>query len=254
MQLSRQTEALLHPAAPLAARIREPAQREPMYLELAQTLRSELNRYSAGDYLPAEVQLAARFEVNRHTLRRAVDELVREGSLLRRQGKGTQVLGRPLVYPVAAGSAYSESLSALGHGVEAVLLQRRHCTATAEEAEHLGLALHAPLIELQTLRRLDGQPVCLIRHRYCATRAALIADYTSGSVRQFLAERQLPLTRTFSLIGARLPSREEASVLLMPRHLPALTVLTLSHDALGTPVEIAHSTSRSDRFQYQIVT
>jgi DNA-binding GntR family transcriptional regulator len=85
-------------------------------------------------------------------------------------------------------------------------------------------------------------------------RAPLIADYTSGSVRQFLAERQLPLTRTFSLIGARLPSREEASVLLMPRHLPALTVLTLSHDALGNPVEIAHSTSRSDRFQYQIVT
>jgi GntR family phosphonate transport system transcriptional regulator len=254
MQLSRQTEVLRHPAAPLAASSRQPAQREPMYLELAHTLRSELNRYSAGDYLPAEVQLAARFEVNRHTLRRAVDELVREGSLLRRQGKGTQVLGRPLVYPVAAGSAYSESLSALGHGVEAVLLQRRHCTATAEEAEHLGLPLNAPLIELQTLRRLDGQPVCLIRHRYCATRAPLIADYTSGSVRQFLAERQLPLTRTFSLIGARLPSREEASVLLMPRHLPALTVLTLSHDALGNAVEIAHSTSRSDRFQYQIVT
>ena len=254
MQLSRQTEVLRHSAAPLAASSRQPAQREPMYLELAHTLRSELNRYSAGDYLPAEVQLAARFEVNRHTLRRAVDELVREGSLLRRQGKGTQVLGRPLVYPVAAGSAYSESLSALGHGVEAVLLQRRHCTATAEEAEHLGLPLNAPLIELQTLRRLDGQPVCLIRHRYCATRAPLIADYTSGSVRQFLAERQLPLTRTFSLIGARLPSREEASVLLMPRHLPALTVLTLSHDALGNPVEIAHSTSRSDRFQYQIVT
>jgi GntR family phosphonate transport system transcriptional regulator len=253
MQLSRQTEVLRHPAERVPTH-RQPAQREPMYLELAHTLRSELNRYSAGDYLPAEVQLAARFEVNRHTLRRAVDELVREGSLLRRQGKGTQVLGRPLVYPVAAGSAYSESLSALGHGVEAVLLQRRQCTATAEEAEHLRLPLNAPLIELQTLRRLDGQPVCLIRHRYCATRAPLIADYTSGSVRQFLAERQLPLTRTFSLIGARLPSREEASVLLMPRHLPALTVLTLSHDALGNPVEIAHSTSRSDRFQYQIVT
>jgi GntR family phosphonate transport system transcriptional regulator len=253
MQLSRQTEVLRHSAERVPTH-RQPAQREPMYLELAHTLRSELNRYSAGDYLPAEVQLAARFEVNRHTLRRAVDELVREGSLLRRQGKGTQVLGRPLVYPVAAGSAYSESLSALGHGVEAVLLQRRQCTATAEEAEHLGLYLNAPLIELQTLRRLDGQPVCLIRHRYCATRAPLIADYTSGSVRQFLAERQLPLTRTFSLIGARLPSREEASVLLMPRHLPALTVLTLSHDALGNPVEIAHSTSRSDRFQYQIVT
>ena len=123
-----------------------------------------------------------------------------------------------------------------------------------KELEHLGLEEHAPLIELQTLRRLDGQPVSLIRHRYCATRAGLLADYQSGSVREFLAARNLALTRTFSLIGARLPSREEASVLLMPRHLPALTVLTLSRDASGQPVEIAHSTSRSDRFQYQIVT
>lgn len=244
MQLSRQIESTQ----------RESLQREPVYRSLAETLRNELNRYIAGEFLPAETQLAARFEVNRHTVRRAIDELVREGCLLRRQGKGTQVLGRPLLYPVTAEAAYSQSLSAQGHGVEAILLQRRACVATREEAEHLGLPEHAPLIELQTLRRLDGLPVSLIRHRYCASRTELMVDYRSGSVRQYLAARELPLTRTFSLIGARLPSREEASVLLMPRHLPALTVLTLSRDADGNPVEIAHSTSRSDRFQYQIVT
>lgn len=254
MQLSRQSEAL-----PREAVHREPSQREsvyraPMYRELADRLRSELAGFHAGDYLPAEIQLAARFSVNRHTVRRAIDELVREGSLLRRQGKGTQVLGRPLIYPVAAESAYSQSLSAQGHGVEAILLQRKQCLASREEAEHLGLAEHAPLIELHTLRRLDGQPVSLIRHRFCASLAPLLADYGSGSVRQFLAARDLPLTRTFSLIGARLPSRDEASLLLMPRHLPALTVLTLSRDALGRPVELAQSTSRSDRFQYQVVT
>lgn len=232
----------------------QPLHREPRYRELANTLRSELTRFTAGDYLPAEIQLAARFAVNRHTVRRAVDELVREGSLLRRQGKGTQVLGRPLVYPVDAQSAYSQSLSAQGHGVEAILLQRRLCVATCEEAAHLGLPDHAALIELQTLRHLDGQPVSLIRHRYCASRSELLAGYSGGSVRGFFAAHDLPLTRTFSLIGARLPSREEASVLLMPRHLPALTVLTLSRDASGHPVELAQSTSRSDRFQYQVVT
>jgi GntR family phosphonate transport system transcriptional regulator len=225
-----------------------------MYRALADTLRRELSGYSAGQFLPAETRLAARFDVNRHTIRRAIDELVREGSLLRRQGKGTQVLGRPLVYPMAAESAYSQSLSAMGLGVETVLLQRRQCVASREEAEYLNLVEHAPLIELQTLRRLDGQPVSLIRHRYCASRSRLMADYSSGSVRRFLAERDVRLTRTFSLIGARLPSREEASALLMPRHLPALTVLTVSRDAAGHPVEIAHSTSRSDRFQYQVVT
>lgn len=227
---------------------------EPVYRELAATLRRELAAYHAGDYLPAEVQLAARFKVNRHTVRRAVDELVHEGCLLRRQGKGTQVLSRPLMYPVATESAYSQSLSAQGHGVDAQLLQRRPCRATAEEAGHLGLAEQAALIELQTLRRLDGQPVSLIRHRYCASREGFLAAYQGGSVRAYFAERQLPLSRMFSVIGARLPSRDEATVLLMPRHLPVLTVLTLSRDAGGQPVEIAYSTSRCDRFQYHITT
>ncbi|MCY1534174.1 putative transcriptional regulator PhnF [compost metagenome] len=215
-------------------------------------LRDELQHLAPGDYLPGEMQLAARFSVNRHTLRRAVDELVLEGRLLRQQGKGTQVLADPLIYPVEAGSAYSDSLSALGHRVDAQLLERRQRAASLEECQHLQLANAAELLELTTLRLLDGQPVSLIRHRFCASQAPLLADYRGGSLRHYLAERDLPLTRTFSLIGARLPSRDEAARLLMPRHAPLLSVLTLSRDLAGRPVELALSTSRADRFQYQV--
>lgn len=44
-----------------------------------------------GDWLPAEPELAARFGVKRHTLRRAVDELITEGVLERAHGRGTRV-------------------------------------------------------------------------------------------------------------------------------------------------------------------
>lgn len=138
--------------------------------------------------------------------------------------------------------------------MQALLLKRRYCYASREEAQHLGIAEMAPMIELQTLRKLDQQPVSLIRHRYCASHAPLLAHYNGGSLRQYLRERDLPLTRTLSLIGARLPNRDEAALLMMPRHLPALTVFTLSRDRDGRPVELAQSTSRSDRFQYQVVT
>ncbi len=227
---------------------------EPLYLELAQVLRGELRHYRIGDFLPGEMQLARRFAVNRHTLRRAVDELVQEGRLLRRQGKGTQVLQRPLVYPLQADSAYSESLAALGLRTEARLLARRQLSASAEEARHLQLAEGAALIELSTLRLLDGEPVSLIRHRYCASHAERLADYQGGSLRRYLGERGLPLTRRFSLIGARLADRDEAAQLLMPLRMPLLSVFTLSCDATGRPVEIALSASRSDRFQYQVAT
>ncbi|MGY8828876.1 MAG: phosphonate metabolism transcriptional regulator PhnF [Pseudomonadales bacterium] len=227
-------------------------QPEPLYRELAAVLRDELQRMSPGDYLPAEVQLAARFAVNRHTLRRAVDELVLEGRLLRQQGKGTRVLAKPLIYPMQAGSAYSASLSALGHKVEAQLLESRLRPAGCEEREYLQLPSGAQLLELSTLRLIEGQPVSLIRHAFSTEYAELLADYQGGSLRQYLSQRGLPLTRTFSLIGARLPSRDEAARLLMPRHAPLLSVQTLSRDLAGRPVELSLSTSRADRFQYQL--
>ncbi|UNG19578.1 phosphonate metabolism transcriptional regulator PhnF [Stutzerimonas zhaodongensis] len=229
-------------------------QPQPRYLQLAAQLREELRHLQPGDQLPGEVQLATRFAVNRHTLRRAIDELVSEGRVLRQQGRSTRVLARPLIYPLAAGSAYSESLSAQGHGVQARLLQRQLRSATAEEAGHLELREDAALLELHTLRLLDEQPVSLIRHRFCASRQVLLEEYNGGSLRQYLAERQLPLHRAFSLIGARLPTSDEADQLLMPRHAPLLTVLTLSHDLAGRPVELSLSTSRADRFQYQVAT
>jgi GntR family phosphonate transport system transcriptional regulator len=227
-------------------------QAEPLYRELAGVLRDELQSMSPGDYLPAEVQLAARFAVNRHTLRRAVDELVLEGRLLRQQGKGTRVLARPMVYPMQAATAYSASLSALGHQVEAQLLQRRVRLASHEERGYLHLPEAAQVLELITLRLIERQPVSLIRHAFSLLHAPLLADYLGGSLRQHLSQRGLPLTRTFSLIGARLPSREEAARLLMPKHAPLLSVQTLSRDLAGQPVELSLSTSRADRFQFQL--
>ena len=40
----------------------------------------------------------------------------------------------------------------------------------------------------------------------------------------------------------------------MPRHAPLLSVLTLSRDPAGRAVELAQSSSRADRFQYQVAT
>src|SRR3546814_7096206 len=71
-------------------------QEVPRYMALASVLRNELGTYKSGDYLPSEAQLAQRFGVNRHTLRRAVDVLISEGSVLRQKGRGTCGLPRPM--------------------------------------------------------------------------------------------------------------------------------------------------------------
>ena len=86
------------------------------YQEIAAKLEQELRQhYRCGDYLPAEQQLAARFEVNRHTLRRAIDQLVEKGWVQRRQGVGVLVLMRPFDYPLNAQARFSQNLLDQGY-------------------------------------------------------------------------------------------------------------------------------------------
>jgi len=102
------------------------------YQEIAAKLEQELRQhYRCGDYLPAEQQLAARFEVNRHTLRRAIDQLVEKGWVQRRQGVGVLVLMRPFDYPLNAQARFSQNLLDQGSHPRA----NRNCAAPQPDAD-----------------------------------------------------------------------------------------------------------------------
>lgn len=229
-------------------------QQLPRYLELAQTLRDQLGDYTAGEYLPGEMELAERFGVNRHTLRRAVDELIAEGRVLRRKGRGTCILPQPVIYPVHPGSAYSKTLENLGFQSEAVLLGKRERPAIPGELADLQLSGSEPVLELQTLRLLDQQPISLITHCFATRHRKLMQSYKGGSMRGHLARQGVALKRVSTLIGARMPSTRDALHLMMPRHTPVLTIRTLSSDPDGDVFELSHSLTRADRFKYHVIS
>jgi DNA-binding transcriptional MocR family regulator len=75
----------------------------PRYESLRLARRDRIAPLDVGTALPAERQLAEEFGVSRMTLRRAVDDLVREGYLVRRQGSGTRIAPRSLPSAAARG-------------------------------------------------------------------------------------------------------------------------------------------------------
>lgn len=226
----------------------------PRYLELAQTLREQLDAYDAGDYLPSEAVLAQRFKVNRHTLRRAVDELIAEGRVLRHKGRGTCVLPRPIIYPVHAASAYSQTLEHMGFHSQAIVLGKRQRAATPDESLALRLHDDESVLEFETLRLLDEQPISLISHCFAERHQDLVHAYRGGSMRAYLAQQGIKLKRISTLIGARAPTPRDALHLLMPRHTPVLSIRTLSCKDDGASFELSNSITRADRFKYQVIS
>ncbi|MNO66250.1 putative transcriptional regulator PhnF [compost metagenome] len=226
---------------------------EPRYRELAGVLAEEVRRhYRPGDLLPAETRLAGRFAVNRHTVRRAMDELVRMGMISRHPGRGTQVLDQRLDYAVLATSQASSNLAQIGLSCAAECLEQGLHLPPPHIASRFGVAEGEPLLRVDTLRLSEGEPLILLRHWFDPVQ---VPDWTSryqgGSTRALLEERYgLVLRRRHVRIEAREAAPEEAFRLRIPHGGVLLQLYSENVDPQGRLVEVSLSRARGDRFTY----
>lgn len=232
---------------------RHPTSFPTRYQQIAAQLEHELrSTYRCGDYLPPENQLAERFEVNRHTLRRAVDELVERGWLQRRQGIGTLVLMRPYDYPLHSQARFSQNLLEQGsHPTsERLLAVMRPCT------DHVASALSREegdtVIHLRTLRRVNNVPVCVIDHYLPdLTWWPVIQHFQSGSLHDFIrTELNQQLSRRTTRINARRALAKESKLLEIVPQAPLLCVRTINTcDSNDRVAEYSVSLTRADMIE-----
>jgi len=205
--------------------------------------------------VPAEPELAARFGVNRHTLRRAVDELIAEGLVERVHGRGTRVLARGLVYGIGRDTRFTERLAASGRTAQVRLLDRSEIAAEGGVARRLRVAEGTPVLRLRTLRGENDLPYALTLHFLTGAAAEAARSYAGGSLTRHLRETAgITLDRVESLITTRLPLPEDALALRMPRTQPVLRVKGVNAcRECGLVQEYAISQFRGDRIQLSMV-
>jgi len=229
---------------------------EAVYSQISRSLEQEVKAYyKAGDFLPSEQDLADRFSVNRHTLRRAIDELVSMGLVERLHGKGSMVLDHSLDYSIGENSRFTESLESRGKTTNSKVLRKLVVPAGDGVSRRLQIQEGAPVIWVETLRKVDGVPFCIISHFIPQKNFEVIeSDYNGGSLHKFIRDRLgLKLRRTESLITAVLPQGDDALHLSMSQHMPVLRVKSQNVNANNElPVEYAITRFRSDRIQLSI--
>lgn len=232
---------------------RHPTSFPTRYQEIAALLEQDLRQhYQCGDYLPAEHQLAERYEVNRHTLRRAIDELVVRGWVQRRQGVGVLVLMRPFDYPLHAQARFSQNLLEQGsHPTSERLISVLRPTVS-HIADALGMEEGQQVIHLRTLRRVNGVPVCVIDHflpdlSWWGT----LQNFTNGSLHGYIQQHLgRELSRTQTRISARRAQAKESRLLEIATHAPLMCVRTLNHcEGQSQPAEYSVSLTRADMIE-----
>ncbi|UTW04525.1 phosphonate metabolism transcriptional regulator PhnF [Amphritea atlantica] len=226
-----------------------------IYREIATQLRDEIGaRYISGDLLPSENQLAERFDVNRHTVRRAIDELVQDGLVRRHQGLGCRVVQKPIDYALHDRAAFSHNLNQIGLGLETEVLGRRITVLPDILAEQLALAEGTTVLEVQTRRFIGPDPVCLIRHYLFDLPDDALGGFVEGSLHSYLLQHfDLELQRGSTRLRARMPTFDECNQLAISRGVPVMEVYTRNFcRQTGQLREYSIARSRSDFFEYRV--
>ena len=140
----------------------DPAGPLPLYQQLQRALREaiETRALAPDDALPAERQIASDLAVSRITVRKALDGLVEEGLLVRRQGSGNFIASR-IEKNFAKLTSFSEDMRARGRTPKSVWLKRSAGQVTPEEALGLRLSPGTPVFRFHRLRYADESPMCL---------------------------------------------------------------------------------------------
>ncbi len=205
-----------------------------------------------GSRLPTEAALAQRYAVNRHTVRRAMEELARDGQVRVEQGRGSFVAEDVLDYAIAARTRFSEWIRRHDREPSGRVLSLATLPAPRAIAEALGIAPGAAMVRLERLGLADGRPVSLGQHHFAVARfpgiEAALASH--GTISAALAAQGVgDYVRRQTRVSARLPRPEEAALLQTSRSRPLLVTENINIDRAGRVVEFGLTRYPTPRVQ-----
>lgn len=225
-----------------------------IWRQIAQDIQTGIARGKllVGDQLPTEFELAQRYDVNRHTVRRAIAALANDGHVAATRGRGTFVSRPPISYPLTARTRFSEIVSSQDLQPGGRLISSSEEPAAAQIAEKLCVAEGEKLIKLETLHVAEGQPVSIGSSWFIAAMLPnLIADYAeTGSITKALEKAGFAeYRRKASWISADIATETDGTHLRLEAGLPVLVVDSLNVTADGKPLQFARARFAGDAIQ-----
>jgi GntR family transcriptional regulator len=230
-----------------------PASPIPLYHQIADQLQKaiETGRLTKGDFLPSEIDLAERWSVSRPTARRAIQQLVDHGMLVRRRGVGTQVIASHVQRGMRLSSLYDD-LEGSGRHPTTKVLRLERAVADGLVARELAISVGDEVYELDRIRYADSRPLALMHNWVPADLGQQLTVErleTGGLYAQLRVAGVRPMVAR-QVIEAKAANDEEALLLGLSVGAPVLVSRRVLQDDSGRHVEYAsHS---FDATQYSI--
>jgi len=224
----------------------------PLYYQLAQAIEAAIRDgdLAPGDRFENELALASRLTLSRPTTRRAIQEVVDKGLLVRKRGVGTQVVQNPVHRRVELTSLFDD-LTRAGQDPTTQLLDYRTGVADKEVATELNLSADHEVVTISRLRCANGEPLAVMTNYLPVELAPDAEDLESTGLYQSLRTRGVHIRLARQRIGAKPATKTEARLLEEKVGAPLLTMNRTAFDDSGKAVEYGSHCYRASRYYFE---
>lgn len=226
----------------------------PLWHQLSEQIRKTIARgyYREGDYLPTEREWSERHGLSSTTIRRALGELVHEGLLERKAGKGTYVRSPKVKRNLRKVFGFTDNMNEMGLQPATRVLSKAIVPANEFAREKLGIGRRAKVLKLERLRLGNNIPM-MLETRY------IRIDLCPGIMKQDLAAS---LWKVFENVYGLKPRRHSQSLSIVRASERASTLLGIAAGSAmflvrgvtylgdGSAIECEESTYRSDKYEF----
>ena len=225
-----------------------------VYLDLSAALASDEWRH--GDRLPTERELAAQYGCSLITVRRALDELAREGRLERTRGRGTFVADPPIVRDLSGPAGFADEMRSLGYEPYSVVVTAREEPASLATARALAMEPRARVLYMERIRGADNVPLLLEQVRLPAWMFPGLLDYDFGldqSLWEVLRnDYHSPVRRRQEVLSAIMPSARDAGLLGLRTRRPSVQFEGVAFTTRDRPIEHSRTVVSPERARYYV--
>ena len=228
----------------------------PLYDQIERNLRQLIidGVLKEGDTVPSEWDLARYYGVSRLTVRHALDTLVQQNWLTKRQGVGTFVT-RPKVATISFRElSFTRQMQAVGRQPSSRLINREVTTADRKIARYLSLEENAPVVSITRLRLADNLPI-LLENTYLSYERfpdlLTIPELIDGSLYQTLFDRYgIQIARMDQTLNPVLLNKEQAELLDTSPDSPSILSLVVAYSQQGEPIEFSTSVANGENSEF----
>ncbi|CAM3788869.1 GntR family transcriptional regulator [Mesobacillus zeae] len=228
----------------------------PIYYQLEELIKKQIEtgELEPGDALPSEREYSETYQISRMTVRQAVNQLVQNGMLYRQQGKGTFVAERKIEKQLLGLTSFTEDMQGRGVQTSSDVVEFNIVLANAYIAGQMQLKKKDPVYEIKRIRLAENTPMAYeITYLPATLLNGLTKEAAAQSIYRYIEQHlNSPIGQAKQTIEASAADDVEAEYLQIAKGSPILLIERNTRLKDGTPVELAKSVYRADRYKFKV--